>query len=272
MDQVEISVVRRIFHLVGKGETLYRVKRTLELDGVTPPANGNRGGTYWSASHLRRMIQEDVYRPHTYAKVAEMVSSEVAARLDEAECYGIFWFNRTRTTRKRESVSGPTGREYRWRYTVRKNPRDQWVAIPVPHSGIPCEVVDTARAMIKNNRAPGKTGRRLWQIPSGAVCCEGCGTRTLQYAAAAVDRIYPYYKCSRLVRNGLDGCFPERVKTNHRAEEVERRVWEFVSDLMKDPEELQTDLERMIELEKQRTHGDHPYYCRSPGPTLVPKS
>jgi len=108
------------------------------------------------------MLQEDVYRPHTYAEVAEMVSSEVAARLGEAECYGIFWSNRTRTTRKRESVPDPTGREYRWRYTVRKNPRDQWVAIPVPHSGIPREVVDTARAMIKNNRAPGKTGRRFY--------------------------------------------------------------------------------------------------------------
>ena len=132
-----------------------------------------------------------MYRPHTYAEVAEMVSSEVAARLEEAECYGIFWINRTRTTRKRESVPGPTGREYRWRYTVRKNPRDQWVAIPVPHSGIPREVVDTARAMIKNNRATGKTSRRFWQIPSGAVCCEGCGTRTLHYEERTQDRHEP---------------------------------------------------------------------------------
>ena len=49
---------------------------------------------------------------------------------------------------------------------------------------------------------------------------------------------------------------PERVRTNHRAEEVERRVWEFVSDLMKDPEQLQKDLERMIELERQGSHSD----------------
>ena len=78
----------------------------------------------------------------------------------------------------------------------------------------------------------------------------------LQYAAAAGSRIYPYYKCSRLVRNGKDGCSPERVRTNHRAEEVEQRVWEFVSGLMKDPEQLQTDLERMIELKRQGAHGD----------------
>jgi hypothetical protein len=77
-----------------------------------------------------------------------------------------------------------------------------------------------------------------------------------QYAAAAGDRIYAYYKCSRLARFGKDGCCPNRVKTNHRAEQVEQQVWEFVSDLMKDPERLQGDLERMIELEKQGAHGD----------------
>ena len=256
VDEVEMTVVRRIFHLVSEGETLYRVKRTLESEGVSPPTNGKRGGRYWSASYLRRVIKEDVYYPHTYHEVAELVAPEVAAKLDKSESYGIFWFNRTRTTRKRESVPGPTGREYRWRYTVHKNSREQWVAIPVPHSGIPREVVDVAREMVKNNRSPGSTGRRFWQLPSGAVHCAACGKQMHQYAAAAGGRIYAYYKCSRLVRFGKDGCSPDRVRTNHRAEEVEQRVWEFVSDLMKDPEELQADLERMIELEKRSAHGD----------------
>jgi hypothetical protein len=76
------------------------------------------------------------------------------------------------------------------------------------------------------------------------------------YASKAGGRIYPYYKCSRLLRFGKDGCSPDRVRTNHRAEEVEQRVWEFVSDLMKDPERLREDLERMIELEKKASRGD----------------
>jgi site-specific DNA recombinase len=256
VDEEEMSVVRRIFRMIVEGETLYGVKRALESEGIGPPTNGERGGRYWSASYLRRVVTEDVYKPHSYAEVAQMVAPEVAARLEESESYGIFWFNRTRTTRKRESVAGEGGREYRWRYKVATNPKEQWIAIPVPHSGIPREFVDTAREMLKNNRAPGKTGRRYWQIPSGVVCCEGCGTRMLQYASMAGGRVYAYYKCSRLVRNGKDACSPERVRTNHRAEEVERRVWEFVSELMKDPEQLQADLERMIELEKQGAHGD----------------
>jgi hypothetical protein len=49
---------------------------------------------------------------------------KAAARLDDSKSYGIFWFNRRRTTRKRVLVAGANGREYKWRYTVRDNPRE----------------------------------------------------------------------------------------------------------------------------------------------------
>jgi hypothetical protein len=124
-------------------------------------------------------VLEDVYKPHTHA--------EIAARLDEAKSYGIFWFSRRRTTRKRVSAVGANGREYKWRYTVKDNSREQWVAIPVPHSGIPRELVDAARAMVKDNRAPAKTGRRFWQIPSAAVRCKDCGKIILKYSAGVGD-------------------------------------------------------------------------------------
>ena len=58
---------------------------------------------------------EDVYRPHSYAEIEALVSPEIVARLDEDEQYGIFWWNRTRTTRRRVSEAGSDGREYRWR-------------------------------------------------------------------------------------------------------------------------------------------------------------
>jgi hypothetical protein len=128
--------------------------------------------------------------------------------------------------------------------------------VPVVDAGIPREVVDAARDMVSNNRPSGRTGRRSWELPSKAVRCGGCGTSMRKYASQAGGRIYAYYKCSRLIRFGKDGCSPDRLKTNHRAEEVERRVWEFVSDLMKDPERLREDLDRMIELEKKASRGD----------------
>jgi Recombinase zinc beta ribbon domain len=239
---------------------MHHIKRKLELEGVSPPTNtnGRKGGVYWTQTFLRTVILDDVYRPHTYAEVEELVAPQVAARLDKSKSYGIFWFNWTRTTRKKISVAGPggAGREYRTRHYVRQNPREQWVAIPVPDAGIPREVVDAAREMIRDNRAPSNAGRRFWQLPVGAVYCGGCGMRMTRYAVPMRGRRYAYYKCSRLIRFGKDGCSPGRLRTTHRAEEVERRVWEFVSYLMKDPTELNKDLERMIELEKRGAHGN----------------
>jgi len=72
----------------------------------------------------------------------------------------------------------------------------------------------------------------------------------------ASDHLYAYYKCQRLVRDGKDACSPERLRTNHRAEEVEQKVWSNISGLMKDPEQLRGDIERMIELEKNGSYGD----------------
>src|SRR5215210_5662321 len=256
----EMLVVHRIFRNVVNGISLYGIKRALETEGVPPPGNSGRGSGYWHGSYLRKLVQDDVYTAYPYEEIEPLVTPEVAARLDGSKRYGIYWFNRTRTIRKRVSTDGAEGREYKWRYHVQKNPREEWIAIPVQEAGIPRELVEAAREMIKDNRPPGSTGRRVWQLPSRSVRCSGCGTCMTQYASAAGGRIYAYYRCARLARMGKGSC-PSlegyRSRKNHRAENVERLVWEFVSDLMKDPAQLREDLERMIELEKSGANG-HP--------------
>jgi site-specific DNA recombinase len=255
----EMLIVHRIFRNVANGMSLHSIKRALEVEGVPPPANGTKGSQFWSASFIRRLVQGEVYVPYRYDEIEPLVTPEVAAQLDDSKRYGIFWFNRTRTIRKRVSTNGTDGREYKWRYHVQKNPREEWIAIPVQEAGIPRELVEAAREMIKDNRPPGNTGRRVWQLPSKSVRCSGCGTCMTQYASAAGGRIYAYYRCARLARLGKDSCPSlegHRSRKNHRAENVERLVWEFVSDLMKDPAQLREDLERMIELKKSGEHGD----------------
>jgi len=255
-------VVRHIFRTIADGHSLYSVKRSLELDGLAPPRNGATArGQYWGVPFLRKLIEDDVYRPHTREDIAGLVAEglllpEVAASLDKSVTYGVSWFNRTRTTRKRISKAGGTDKEYRWQKTVRQNPREQWVAIPVPDAGIPLEVVKTARKMVRYNRQSVKTSRRFWEIPGGAVRCAGCGTRMLKYCSMARGRSYAYYKCSRIDRNGKDACSPDRHRTCHRAEKLEQTVWELVSGLLKNPEQLRADLERMIDLEREGTRGD----------------
>ncbi len=158
--------------------------------------------------------------------------------------------------RKRVLKAGSGGKEYRWQTQTRQNPREQWIAIPVPDAGIPREVVEAAREMVRYNAPYPKKGRRFWEIPSGVVRCGGCASAMSRCSAMAGDHVYAYYKCSRLARDGKDACSPERLRTNHRAEEVEQKVWSNISDLMRDPEQLRGDIDRMIELEKNSSHGD----------------
>jgi site-specific DNA recombinase len=251
LDEEEMAVVRRIFRYVAEGRSLHGVKRALEVEGVPTP-NGNR---HWGASFLRTLVLEDVYRPHSYVEIEALVSPEVVARLDEDEQYGIFWWNRTRTTRRRVSEAGPDGREYRWRYSVRKNPREQWIAIPVPDAGLYREVVDAARHMVRDNRRWTNSGRRFFEL-GGVLYCGACGKKMQYYASQAKGRIYPYYKCQRVVRDGNDACPAGRSRPKHRAEKLEERIWGFVSEMMKGPEQLREDLERMIELEKGEMRED----------------
>jgi DNA invertase Pin-like site-specific DNA recombinase len=95
VDEEKMAVVRRVFRMVGaEGAGIYGVHKTLEREGVPPPG----GGRYWDKRAIKRWIVDDAYKPHAYEEVAELVRPEVAARLDPGRSYGIWWFNRRRTT------------------------------------------------------------------------------------------------------------------------------------------------------------------------------
>jgi site-specific DNA recombinase len=258
----ELVVVRRIIREASEGKSTWHIKCGLEEDGIQPPTNPSQRPAskyYWNQTYVRNLINEDVYRPHTHAEMAELVTPDVAAALDRGRSYGIYWFNRTRTTRKRVSETNADGeRVYRWSRTKRHNSRDQWVAIPVPDAGIPRQQIDTARELLTYSRRwiAKKKNARPWQIPTGVVRCGECGTVMQKYAPKVGDNHYAYYKCSRLVRFGKEACCLVRTRTCHRAERVEALVWDTVSTLLRDPERLRAGLEEMIEAERNGSHGD----------------
>jgi hypothetical protein len=72
---------------------------------------------------------------------------------------------------------------------------------------------------------------------------------------ASAAKKYFYYKCPKYRRGGLEAC-PN--KTGYRAEKVEPLVWEYVSDLLKEPKRLREGLEEMIERERHVARGN-PY-------------
>ena len=138
VDDEDMAVVARNFRV--EGVAIRGVKRTFEREGLPTP-DGKR---VWGQFFIREAIRDDIYKPHTREEIEALVargqlSAEVAARLDPERCYGIWWFNRRRTKTYQVAVSGADGKRYMRRTKITERPEAEWIAVPVPESGIPRE-------------------------------------------------------------------------------------------------------------------------------------
>jgi hypothetical protein len=95
VDPPRMALIQRIFRMIGvEGMTLNAVARRFEAEGIPSPG----GKRFWNCPGLRKLIMSDVYLAHTYEQVAQIVSPEVASRLDPEKRYGISWYGRQRHT------------------------------------------------------------------------------------------------------------------------------------------------------------------------------
>jgi site-specific DNA recombinase len=250
-----MSTVRRVFRMVAlEGASLYKVKKTLEREGLLPP----KGGSYWNKKTLREMILDDVYKPHAPEEIGSIVaegamSPEVAASLDPSRSYGVWWYNRRRYVRTRRKR--PDG-SYYWKKNVQARPRRDWIAVPVPDSGVPREHVDAAREAIKDNRRREPAAKyRYWEL-AGIFVCGVCGCRmskTRRVKGHGYEGYYHYYFCPTRTNKGQDACPQQR---GFRAEPLEAEVWELVRCVMLDPKLMLDDINRMVEEERNTVRGD----------------
>lgn len=58
---------------------------------------------------MRRVILGDVYKPHTFEEIRELVTPEVAARLNPEKNNGVWWFNWRRVKVTYASEPSDTG-------------------------------------------------------------------------------------------------------------------------------------------------------------------
>jgi site-specific DNA recombinase len=244
-----MPVVRRIFAMVAGGLPLNAVAERLTGEGVELPYSRYRRLKRWNVTFIRDcIVGDDVYRPHTFEEISTLVRPEVASRLDPEKSYGIWWFNRRRSKATQISVPDSNGgRRYKQRVRYAPRPREEWIAVPVPDSGVPREIVDAARQAIKHNRAPSNAGRRFWELSGGFVRCGLCGHVMDSHTTANPGRpVYFYYACRTRYRKGVEACSNGKYLA---AAKVEALVWEGVTKLLKDPEQLRADLDAMIEQE-----------------------
>ena len=179
----------------------------------------------------------------------------MATRLEREQLYGIWWYNRLRVRTRQVSEPSENGRRYRREARFTEKPKDEWVAVPVPYAGIPRVTVDAARAAIKDNCRPSNAGRRFWELSGGILRCGECGhsTVTQSVRANAGTHYHHYYYCRNHRHHGDAECTNRK---HYRAVDLEGRVWDLISGLLKDPERLRAGLDEMIEAERAEMRGD----------------
>jgi site-specific DNA recombinase len=242
VDEEKMAVVRRVFDHVAGGASLHAVKKMLEAEGVQAPS----GGVHWSRSTLRAMISSDLYFPYTFEEVAALVAPAVAAGLNPSVSYGIWWSSRydIRMLGRTRTAEG----DYVERHSHGLKQREEWIAVPVPDAEIPREVAERARRNLEYNFRRTSKGRRTWELSGGLLSCGECGRRmaTNTIAPAGRTKRYHYYLCPRKAEENWSDC-PNK---NHRAEALEERVQEAVSQLFRDPQAIEEQVERRLDRER----------------------
>jgi site-specific DNA recombinase len=244
----EMAVVERIFRMAAEGFGVGKIQNRLYAEGIPSP----RGREVWDRRVIRRTVSSDEYRPLTHAEIRELVSPEVAARLDPAKEYGVQWYNRDKVTvRTVSEADGNGGRAYRKRKTQKRRPKQEWLAIPVP-AYLPRDLVDRARAQMDANKgAERKHLAREWEL-RGLMRCS-CGSKMQTKTTRPLGYTYHYYLCvKRRELRKMCSCTQKAL----RASEVEPVVWAFVSGLLKDPERVRAGMDRLIEQERQASSAE----------------
>jgi site-specific DNA recombinase len=257
VDEDAMGVIRRIFHMMGvEGRALNAVKRSLESEKVPTPT-GNRK---WATWVLRGFILDDVYKPHAFEEIAKLVTPEVATRLDPNRRYGIWWFNRERWGSEQVSEVSGSGQVYRRKVKTVPKPKEEWIAVLVPDSGVPREVVDAAREVVLRNKVSSNGGDRFWELSGGTLRCAACGRRMRTCVTRKKpNKRYFYYACAKR-REGRDAC-PNRK--SYRAETLEDAVKRAVANLLADPEKVRGAFEARMRGECTGAGGEHDRQARA---------
>jgi site-specific DNA recombinase len=244
IDEEKMAIIRQIFRMVGlEGMALNRVRHTLEREGIRTSS----GCRNWSRTYLRKCINDDVYLSHTFEEVSALVSPQVASSLDPSRQYGVWWYGRERHIYTQRRDIAPDGTPS-YKKTKKSVPaaREDWVAVPVPDASIPKEWVLAAREAIKDNVWSSSAGDRVWELTGGVLRCAECGRAMSVNYIRAKGR--GYYRCAARYNGGLENaCSMSRTM---RAEVVDERVWEFVSEILTNPSNLARGLQRMIDNER----------------------
>ena len=224
IDPERMPYVHMIFEWVGAGYTMYSIAQHLNEIGAPSPGNGK-----WHGTTIRKMILNDTYT-------------------------GVLWWGRERVTTTMVSKVENGDRAYKKKVLREPRPRSEWIAIPVPASGIPPESARRAREAIRGNiKAVSKNSDRRWELSGGIGVCSECGSRMVAYTTLnSKKKRYHYYLCSNRQRKS-DNCSNRK---HYRAGDLELQVKDALEDAFR-PETWESFVNDMCDRELQDIHQCH---------------
>jgi site-specific DNA recombinase len=191
----KMSVVRDIFQRVAEGQSLNEVVRYLEGTGVPTP-----GGGKWHRTTIRTLIFNEAYD-------------------------GVYYYGKTRKRRVPSTKIVGRAKTYGYRTETKLRPKEEWIGVPVPDSGVPKETIERARQRIEGNTwTPSNNNGLTWELSGGVGLCGYCGSRLRTRSPNNSTRKYFYYTC-------LNESCP--FNKHYRKQELERRVGELLADTLR---------------------------------------
>jgi len=71
---------------------------------------------------------------------------------------------------------------YKKKVVTEHRPKEEWIGVPVPDSGIPPEMVARARENLEGNvKSVSKNDGRIWELSGGTAMCAECGRHMVAY-------------------------------------------------------------------------------------------
>ncbi len=209
VDEARMAVVKRIFKQAAEGQPIRSI--VASLDGV-PTTKGRP----WSRAMIRKMIYNDLYKPHTLNELrAAGVNEGVLAGL-KGDTFGVHWFAS--------------------------------IPVPTPDAGLDRHLVEQARLRLGENRQTSQVAGRAWELSGGTMRCSECGRRMGVTAAHRPSgKVDFYMRCQ--------AAHTERTCTNkksYNAAYYEPEVWRIIRDATGDEELLRAAKDKYLERERAK--------------------
>jgi site-specific DNA recombinase len=210
IDPERMPYVHEIFERAAAGDSLYSIVQHLTKVGAPTPGSGR-----WHASTIRGIIKSDTY-------------------------LGKFYWGKERIKTTTISVVENGVKAYKRKVVTEGRPREDWISIPVPDSGISPETVARARETLQGNvKSVSKSDGRVWELSGGVSKCYECGRHMVAYTTRnAVGKTYHYYRCSNREYHACSNRknYPagrlEKMVMDAIVETFQPGTWEgFVTDL-----------------------------------------